>query len=119
MTAHEPYRDDLPLYAVGALSSEEAELLEVHLAECSACREELRSLTEAAGQIAMAVGPTTPPAHLRGRLLARLEDERSRQPAPLQRDRGSMGGWRMHRTWFWVPAFASAILDSFRDTLEA
>jgi anti-sigma-K factor RskA len=107
MTAHDPYRDNLSLYAVGALASEESELLERHLQKCSSCREELRILTEAAGQIAMAVGPTTPPAHLRGRLLARLRDERSRQRTPLH---GSQGRWRTYRAWFWAPAFASAIL---------
>ena len=110
MTAHDPYRDNLPLYAVGALASEESEPLERHLQECSSCREELRILTEAAGQIAMAAEPTTPPAHLRGRLLARLRDERSRQPKPLQGSRGSRGRWRTYGAWFWAPAFTLAIL---------
>jgi anti-sigma-K factor RskA len=109
MTAHEQYRENLPLFAVGALPGEESELLERHLAECSACREELRSLNEAAAQIAMAVEPATPPAHLRGHLLARLEDERSREPAPM-RDQHPMGGPRRYKVWFWAPAFASTIL---------
>jgi len=51
MTAHEQYRDDLPLYSVGALSSEESERLQRHLAGCFACREELNSLNEAAAQM--------------------------------------------------------------------
>jgi len=110
MTAHEQLRDELPLYAVGALSGEESERLKRHLAGCHACREELLGLQEAAAQIAMAVEPVAPPARLRGQLLARLEgaeSQRSESPAragdrrPTRR-LGALGAW------FWAPAFAAA-----------
>jgi anti-sigma-K factor RskA len=118
MTAHEQYRDDLPLYAVGALTSEESKQLERHLAECPECREELRSFKEAASQIAMAVEPQAPPARVRQQLLARLDAGRSEAPvaeptaAPLKpvRDRKEVRKPRGWDAWFWVPAFATACL---------
>ena len=109
MTGHEPYRDNLPLYAVGALPREESEVLERHLAECFSCREELRSLNEAAAQIAMAVESAAPLAPLREQLLKRFEVEKAellKHPVRERLDRGS----RAWHAWFWAPAFASAIL---------
>ncbi|MGH9710653.1 MAG: anti-sigma factor [Candidatus Acidiferrales bacterium] len=109
MTAHDQYRENLPLYAVGALPSEESEPLERHLAECSACLEELSCLSEAAAQIAMAVQPAVPSPHLREQLQARLDNESSRPPGPVE-GRRSIRRWRTRRVWFWAPAFASAII---------
>lgn len=103
MMAHDKYRDDLPLYAVGALTNEESEQIELHLTECSACRDELRNLSEAAAQIALAVEPATPPAHLREKLIAQLEDQPSVKLAPAR-------GSRTRSSWFWTPAFAAAVL---------
>ena len=122
MKSHQEYRDDLPLYAVGALSKDESKQLERHLAECSECREELQSFRPAASQIAMAVEPEAPPAHLKGKLLARLEGERSRPPVAeptavppkppkdQKTDRGEARKPRGWDAWFWVPAFATACL---------
>ncbi len=73
MTPHQEFRDDLPLYAVGALTKEESKQLEHHLAECPECRVELESFREAASQIAMAVETEAPPARLKTQLLARIE----------------------------------------------
>jgi anti-sigma-K factor RskA len=107
VTAHDQYRDDLSLYAVGALPREESESLDRHLAECAACREELRVLNEAAAQIAMAVDPAAPPARLRERLAASLRNEEIR---PTTRDDRSASASRLRPGWFWAPAFAAAIL---------
>ena len=109
MTAHEQYREDLPLYAVGALTGDEAERLKRHLAECPACSDELRSLNEAAAQIAMAVEQAAPPARLREHLLARLEEQRS---GPFTRlgDQAAVRGLRARSAWFWVPVFAAVVL---------
>lgn len=109
MTAHEQYREDLPLYAVGALTSEESELLQRHLAECSACTQELRNLNEAAAQIAIAVEPAAPPPRLREQLLARLEDQRSAQVAGTG-GKDLSRGFRLQGAWVWAPAFATAVL---------
>ncbi len=120
MTAHEEYRDDLPLYAVGALTSEEAERIKRHLAECPACREELQAFEEAASHIAMAVEPQAPPARLKQQLLARLESEppvpalpMTESPLPARtpvRSREAVREQRTRGAWFWAPAFATACL---------
>jgi len=116
MTPHDQYRDDLPLYAVGALTAEESKQIERHLAECGECREELDSFREAASSIAMAVSSEMPPAHVKTQLLARIEREQSAPAAVASapttpktrtrpaRERPSLG------TWFWLPAFATACL---------
>lgn len=107
MTAHDQYRENLLLYAVGALPPEESDSLDRHLAECSACREELRILSDAAAQIAMAVDPAFPPARLREQLAARLQDE----PVRLTpRESRSVSTSRPRLIWFWAPAFAAAVL---------
>lgn len=116
MTAHEQYRDDLPLYAVGALTKDESKQLERHLTECSECRAELRTFQEAASHIAMAVEPEAPPAHLKRQLIARLEGERGAfaEPAAAPRapakDRQEVRKPHSWDAWFWVPAFATACL---------
>ena len=107
MTAHDQYRDDLLLYAVGALPHEESESLDRHLAECPACREELRVLNDAAAQIAMAADPAVPPARLRERLAASLQDEQIRRAT---RDGRTVSISRSRPVWFSAPAFAAAIL---------
>jgi anti-sigma-K factor RskA len=107
VTAHDQYRDDLSLYAVGALSREESELLDRHLAECAACRDELRVLNDAAAQIAMAVDPAAPPARLRERLAASLRNEEIRRTT---RDSRSAFASRLRPGWFWAPSCAAVIL---------
>ncbi len=109
MMAHEDYRDNLPLYAAGALDRQESAEIERHLAECPACREELREMNEAAAQIAMAVGTTAPRAHVREKLLARLDEQSSRQPAVVEIRRPATVK-PPRRTWFWVPALVAAML---------
>ena len=115
MTSHQPYRDDLPLYAVGALPADESQVVELHLAECSSCREELRSLNEAATQIAMAVESVQPAASLRKQLIDRLQrepvqtPEKAAQPARF-RSQHSPREMKPPRVWFWAPAFAAAVL---------
>ena len=99
MTGHEQYRGDLALYAVGALTPQEAGDLELHLADCTSCREELEGLRAAAAQIALAVEPVAPPAQLRRQLMVQLE-HRAPTPVPI----------RKQNVWFWVPAIAAVLL---------
>jgi anti-sigma-K factor RskA len=56
-------------YAVDALSSEEAEEFRSHLAACSACRDEVRELRDAAALMG-ASEATPPPAHLKATVLS-------------------------------------------------
>ena len=55
-------------FALDALSPEEAATFRRHLEECSACREEVRGLQQAAASMG-AVEATAPPAHLKARVL--------------------------------------------------
>jgi anti-sigma-K factor RskA len=105
MRTHEEYRDDLPLYAVGALPAEESEDVARHLERCAECREEFSQLQQAAAQIALATGPLVPSPNVRKRLLAAVESERP-PAAVLPEKRGS----RARSAWFWAPAFSAAVL---------
>jgi hypothetical protein len=63
------------LYALDALTGEDLERFEAHLAECGPCSRQLDGLRGAAGSLAFAVeGPAPPPA-LRGRILQAAHDE--------------------------------------------
>jgi len=64
-------------YALDALRADEAEAYEAHLAQCERCREELARLAEPAAALAWAAAPATPPAALRGRILAAAAAERA------------------------------------------
>ena len=75
MSAHEPFADDLTLYALGALEGSERSALQAHVAQCAACRRELQQLCSDMGLLGLAtVGPTPPPA-ARSRLLSALVKE--------------------------------------------
>ena len=64
-------------YALDALDPDEERAYEEHLARCEQCREELTGFREAAGALALAVDPTSPPPALRGRILDAARAERS------------------------------------------
>jgi anti-sigma-K factor RskA len=64
-------------YALDALDLEEEREYEQHLAGCRQCREELAGFREAAGALALAVEPASPPPALRGRI---LDAARAEQP---------------------------------------
>lgn len=71
-------------YALDALSADEADAYETHLAECAACRDELASLGEAATALAHGVESPPPPPDLRARILQAAATERSNM-VPLRR----------------------------------
>ncbi len=56
-------------YALDALTVEDRERFEAHLATCERCRADLAGLTDAAASLAFAVEGPLPPAALRGRIL--------------------------------------------------
>jgi anti-sigma-K factor RskA len=81
---------NLGAYALGLLSEVESERFEAHLAECSACRDELHELQPASVLLRAAAPPHRPPPGLERRVLlavqrAAREDESP--PAPLRRRR--------------------------------
>jgi hypothetical protein len=63
-------------YALDALDPEEAREYEAHLAHCERCRDELASLSEAAGALAYAAEAPVPPTELRARILQQAQRER-------------------------------------------
>lgn len=74
-TGHERYRDDLAAYALGALQEGEAAELERHLAECEACRMQLRWLQPAVDVLPRSIEQIEPPSGLRERLMATVRAE--------------------------------------------
>jgi anti-sigma-K factor RskA len=64
-------------YALDALDPEDAREYETHLARCERCRDELASLSEAAGALAYATEAPPPPPELRARILQQARRERS------------------------------------------
>jgi anti-sigma-K factor RskA len=64
-------------YALDALDPEDAREYEAHLARCERCRDELASLSEAAGARAYATEAPPPPPELRARILQQARRERS------------------------------------------
>jgi len=63
-------------YALDALDPEDAREYEAHLARCERCRDELASLSEAAGALAYATEAPPPPPELRARILQQARRER-------------------------------------------
>jgi anti-sigma-K factor RskA len=63
-------------YALDALDPEDAREYEVHLARCERCRDELASLSDAAGALAYATEAPPPPPELRARILQQARRER-------------------------------------------
>jgi anti-sigma factor RsiW len=64
-------------YALDALDAEDSRAYEAHLARCDRCRDELASLSEAAGALAYATDAPLPPPELRARILQQARRERS------------------------------------------
>ena len=69
MSEH-PWLDHAAPYALGALDESERASFEQHLSTCSICSDEVRTLTEVAGLLAMAAPAVTPPSGLRDRILS-------------------------------------------------
>ena len=63
-------------YALDALDADDAREYEAHLSHCDRCRDELASLSEAAGALAYATEAPMPPPELRARILQQARRER-------------------------------------------
>jgi hypothetical protein len=72
------------VHAVGALDGDDLVRFEAHLADgCAACTAAVREHQESLARVALAGPPTSPPAHVREALLARLDATAPRpRPAP-------------------------------------
>jgi len=66
---HDAVREQIPLYAVGALPPDERSVVETHLRGCAECAAELAAFAAVSGALAQIVPPHEPPAALRARVL--------------------------------------------------
>lgn len=73
---HAVFRENIPAYALGALDAGETAALEAHLLTCEACRAELTEHRALSANLAAALPPRRPPAHLRAQLRDRLPSRR-------------------------------------------
>jgi len=94
-------------YALDALTERDRIRFERHLAGCDACRQEARSLREAAGRLA-AVTAAPPPQHVREQVLA--EAARTRQRPPLTVDGPADSGAGRRAVRLRAPRMAVAIV---------
>jgi anti-sigma-K factor RskA len=104
MSVHEQFADDLSLHALGALQGEERQIVEKHLEECSACRQELEKLQGDLALLAFSASGPKPPARSRDRLMAAIAKEPRR--AKLRQ--------RARATWWnalgWAAALAAIVI---------
>lgn len=84
---HEEQREELAAYLLGALSPDETELLELHVASCEKCREDLEWLRPAVKMLPEAVEQMQPPSELRERLMAEVRADVGRAPRTARRGR--------------------------------
>src|SRR5690349_2666391 len=91
-------------YAIDALSEEEAREFDRHLEECPACREEVRELRAAAGQMGAAEA-LAPPPDLKSRVLA-AADQLPQLPPKVSR----LEAVRKRRWSAWLVAAAAVVV---------
>ncbi len=91
MNTHELIQDLLAPYALGTLSPGERATVEIHTADCEACRRTLADFQAAADMLPASVPPVQPPARVKSELMAKI-----RPPRP--------------KTWMRSLALAASIL---------
>src|SRR5262245_37111366 len=69
-TEHDALREQLPVYAIGALTGAERAAVEAHVRGCTACAAELAQFAPVSSALAQIVPQHDPPAALRARVLA-------------------------------------------------
>jgi anti-sigma-K factor RskA len=106
-TGHEGYRDDLAAYALSVLEEPEATELRRHLADCEACRMQLRWLQSAVDLLPRSVEQLGPPAGLRKRLMATVRAE-AQEASRAGVETAKPRRWRDWGTLLWRPATAVA-----------
>jgi anti-sigma-K factor RskA len=82
---HEQLRELLPALSLGALDADEHREVAAHVPTCAECTAELMTLERVVQEIGVDAAPVTPPAALKGRVLARIENERATQLSSMSR----------------------------------
>ena len=83
--AHEELKSLLPAFALGALDADEQREVSAHVATCAECAGEAVALGRVVDGIGLDAEPVTPPPALKGRVLARIEQEREGHVSSLSR----------------------------------
>jgi anti-sigma factor ChrR (cupin superfamily) len=84
--SNDTMRETAALYALGALTSEERDTFEAHVAACEACAVEVRSFLEVTASLERGVsgGGIQPSPKVRDELLRRVAEEKSRDGSETQ-----------------------------------
>lgn len=77
--------EQLPAYALGALSEEETRRVAAHLLICPPCREEVEAFRASIGMVPDAPAPPALPHHIKQQLLARIRASKTSRGAALAR----------------------------------
>jgi len=84
MNSHDEIRNRLPAYCGGDLDAAEQRLVEVHLADCPACRAELADLQTVIGLV-RSTPEVEPPPWMTARIMARVREQQAVRQNWLQR----------------------------------
>jgi anti-sigma-K factor RskA len=103
----EEVRELLPLLAIDALDVDEHDVVDDHLAACSACLEELAGYTETAATLALALPQSDPSPALKGRVLAEARRARVLPGGAARREPASI--WRGERASRWRISLAGLV----------
>src|SRR3954467_10968518 len=90
-------RELVPLLALDVLDVDERDVLEDHLAGCSACLEHLAAYSETAAALALALPQYDPPASLKERVLSEARRARVLPPIGPEAVWGRAPLWRRER----------------------
>lgn len=96
--ADDQLREDLALYALGALSQSEAHGIEQHLAEgCEVCQAELKPFASVVDNLALVAQSVTPSSELKHKLASRVAEDISspmKQAMKFYSLKANEGTWR-------------------------
>jgi anti-sigma-K factor RskA len=96
-------------YAIDAVSAEECTAFRTHLADCQACRDEVRELRDAAAQMG-ASEALRAPDHLRARVLAAVDQTPQLPPVVTPLSRGTTQARRFSRPRMLIAAAAAVVV---------
>ncbi len=100
---HRTYRELAAGAALGDIEAAERASLDAHLMTCPSCRGEARELVDAAGMLAFAVPPRTPPASLREGVLAAIAASENRPAGVSAASLAYAGAGPAPAGWFPAP----------------
>jgi anti-sigma-K factor RskA len=105
----EEVRELLPLLALNALDVDERDVVDDHLAGCSACLEELAGYSETAAALALALPQTDSPPALKGRMLAEAKRARLVPAGATRHQIPPPPMWRGERATRWRVSLTSLV----------